>query len=546
MAEVYTSAPAAAARSCGRVRKKPAMAEVYTSAPAAAARSCGKVRKKQALAEVYTSAPPATARSCQQPPWACGGDGLSLEHPPWAQTLVRRLIDENILQRTVQERAKLRLQVWSDCGGIGSEFFAARVLRDVLLKELGLEMEWKLYCHCDTDARARKFVRLNHNASHTSDNMLHRDFALGTFWCDSCGQSHLLPQQGIDLYVAGYPCNPWSRRGIRTDFAHPDIQPFLIGIKTVNFLKPAMWLYETTEGVDDHRAGSTHSALDQVLSYIKDTINPPYLSCVVKTFDPTWVGYPTKRPRVFILNWRADLGTADQLSSPLKLLLREPLRVEHNYLTLLSLTRSVDWSRVGQHPTQDELGRLDDGCTCSMVPFVACLRHPCNCNRCGSSAGCVWRQSARTFLAEKFPNYVQEDTRKLTYIQVMELNGLPTPKSARIRNLLNLCAALPRAQPLNDTLLLADLSQSIKMVPLAWDGTMPTLATNSTPFCFQLGRFLTTHEKAFLMGFASDKMNFTGCSEAWFCARLGLSIHTASLGAILLALLTKPMSAYSL
>jgi hypothetical protein len=71
---------------------------------------------------------------------------------------------------------------------------------------------------------------------------------------------------------------------------------------------------------------------------------------------------------------------------------------------------------------------------------------------------------------------------------------------------------------------------------------MPTLAKNSQIFCVQAGRFLTLHEKAFLMGFHVPDMQFPQeCSKNWFRERLGLSIHVASLGTMLLALIATPL-----
>lgn len=148
-----------------------------------------------------------------------------------------------------------------------------------------------------------------------------------------------------------------------------------------------------------------------------------------------------------------------------------------------------------------------------------------------------------TYLHQTLPLLNYAATDKLTYLQVLELHGMRGPQHPRQRNLLNVVALLPRAQPLSDTLLLVDLSQSVDRVVLQWDGSMPTLARNSQIFCLQAGRCLTTEEKAFLMGFPMGRMKFPQeCTEHWLCERLGLSIHVASFGIMLLALTAAPLA----
>ena len=97
-------------------------------------------------------------------------------------------------------------------------------------------------------------------------------------------------------------------------------------------------------------------------------------------------------------------------------------------------------------------------------------------------------------------------------------------------------------QPLAQTLAVIDLSQTVTMASLRTDGAVPTLTTKSKVFSLALGRYLTTAELAFLMGYNLDEYNFQGCSESWFRARLGLCTHVASLGSMIAALIAVPLS----
>jgi len=132
--------------------------------------------------------------------------------------------------------------------------------------------------------------------------------------------------------------------------------------------------------------------------------------------------------------------------------------------------------------------------------------------------------------------------QRLAYMHAMTLYGLSAKESPRLRNFLNVVSRLPEVQPLAQTLGVIDLSQTVTMESLRTDGALPTLTTSSRVFSLALGRYLTTAELAFLMGFDLDTYNFQGCSESWFRARLGLCMHVASLGSMIAALLAVPLS----
>ena len=57
-----------------------------------------------------------------------------------------------------------------------------------------------------------------------------------------------------------------------------------------------------------------------------------------------------------------------------------------------------------------------------------------------------------------------------TYIQALELSGQNVPTSARERNLLNILARLPAAQPLSSTVMIVDISQAADRCRPKYDG----------------------------------------------------------------------------
>ncbi len=176
-----------------------------------------------------------------------------------------------------------------------------------------------------------------------------------------------------------------------------------------------------------------------------------------------------------------------------------------------------------------------------------CHIHRCRCRNCGKNGlDCKCRKSMTTYQASHsmFPVRAPGKEQKLGYVRAMALNGLPWPESltSRTRNFLNVIASLPHVQPLQQTLAVVDLSQTVTMAALRTDGALPTLTTGSSIFSLALGHYLTTAEMAFLMGHELEAYSFQGCTESWFRKRLGLCMHVASLGSMIAVLIAVPLS----
>ena len=131
----------------------------------------------------------------------------------------------------------------------------------------------------------------------------------------------------------------------------------------------------------------------------------------------------------------------------------------------------------------------------------------------------------------------------LTYMQALELDKetpLPirnVPQSARERNLLNVFARLPAAQPLRSTMMILDISQAIDRCHAKTDGTVPTMATNAKMWSIRAGRALEVVEMAKLMGHDLADVNLRGTSENQMRHMLGMSMHVTTAGYALTGLL---------
>ena len=321
---------------------------------------------------------------------------LPAPQPSWAHHFVRVLQGAGHLPARTEQDKNLALTVWSDCSGINSEMFALRELGQQLHTLAGVSVKWTLYCTCDSDKISRQFSVLNHDPMHASSKMEHRNFEAGQIYCEKHGANHDLPRAGVDLYVGTYPCSPWSRRGKRTGFNHPDAQTAIIGFKTIAYISPAVFVIEIGEVPGN-------CDLDEIMAKLREIVqagNARYTLQLVRNLTPAWSGYPTRRKRLFFIGWRADIDGAIA-TQPLESLTNAPMPVEQTFLHFLGLKRQVDWSRVGECPSQEELLTLSESlCQCGLDPMVCCPVHPCKRGRCGESGtDCTWRRMLTTFIA---------------------------------------------------------------------------------------------------------------------------------------------------
>jgi len=479
-------------------------------------------------------------RPMMQPGWAQAGLGPSPQHPKWAEHLVNALLNCELLPRNVSRR-DCTLQVWSDCSGINSEMLALAAINTALANTIGAQLAVNLYCACDLDKDCRRLAQHMYQPTHLSSDVRHRNFDQGKFFCELCQENIDMPQTGIDLYVGTYPCSPWSRRGKRSGWDHPEIIPLFIGLQTIRYMRPATFVLELGELHD-------HSARSEIQEKIDECLNSNgglYMMQTIGELSPIFSGYPIQRPRFFVLGWRVDTGTPEAMAAPSCHLLANPLDVQQTFIGFLHLRRKTDWSRVGEYMNDEEFQWWSNNpCSCSADPMTKCQVHRCKCGRCGDDGlRCTWRTLLVEYVAKAWPGgMIGSEPGKLTYLQAHEMSGAKGPEAPRLRTYINIMALHPSARPLNDTLMVVDVSQNPPYQGIRHDGCVPTVSTSSTPFCFQLGEFLTTYNMASLMGMQLEMINLSGFSEAWFRKKIGMCVHPASFGVSLVALLAAPLA----
>ena len=322
-------------------------------------------------------------KEVEEPEWAripLDGDGPP--GLPWADHVVHTLVSNGHLPSSALNQ--IELQVWSDCSGINSEKFAWNELRDAIRRIIGADVVLALYYTCDSDPKSIAFAQANHQPQHVGSNMSQRNFTSGEFWCTLREGNFPIPRVGVDLYVGTYPCSPWSRRGPRTGWEHPSVEPFRIGVQTLSYIQPAVWIIEFGELPENASSDEVTSAIQEVL----DQDGREYIIQLVRTMGPAIQGYPIRRPRTYFIGWRKDAcPDAAVVARPLQTLIRNPVDLASSYRGFLKISHPYDWSGVGCFYVGASLEYISGiACRCACNPYVACPVHPCKCDKCGARA----------------------------------------------------------------------------------------------------------------------------------------------------------------
>ena len=133
-------------------------------------------------------------------------------HPQWEMHFLGLLADAFRFQDL---HGPMVLNVWSDCACMGTEMFTGRRLSEVIKEQYGATIEFRLFCFSEIDPKSFEFVCKNHNPRHGCKDVLARNFQTGEFTCSICDAKEKMPTQGIDIYIAGFPCSLFSKKGLR-------------------------------------------------------------------------------------------------------------------------------------------------------------------------------------------------------------------------------------------------------------------------------------------------------------------------------------------
>jgi len=211
----------------------------------------------------------------------------------------------------------------------------------------------------------------------------------------------------IDLYVAGFPCQPFSTVGTRSGFEDERGHLFVSIYHTIVFLHPKCFLLENVAGLLVHHRGHTFST---IMSILQEGLSKDY-DIQYKVLDTQDYGLPQQRKRVYIV------GTLRQLPA---FRFPEPIPLTKTIYDIiepsLPLARKKTYSKLTSHM--------------KYVLSKANIEHPSepwiiNLNTSHPNYATKKKSISPTLLAGMFSFYVTSLGRKLTPRECMRLQGIP-------------------------------------------------------------------------------------------------------------------------
>jgi len=181
----------------------------------------------------------------------------------------------------IAERGNRKIRVVTECSGLEPLPY--------VLDRLGLAGQYKMVAGCEVDPHCRRVIRLCHEGD-ARPRQLFKDITRR--------RPEQLPDH--DLYVAGFPCQPFSTMGSRQGVDDPSGRGLIIEhiIAALATKLPRTFLLENVKGlVTQHR-----STFDHILHQLRTMAGSAYV-VGYKVIDTADHGLPQHRERVYILGF---------------------------------------------------------------------------------------------------------------------------------------------------------------------------------------------------------------------------------------------------
>ena len=221
-------------------------------------------------------------------------------HPDWVRHVAMALQDK--FEAIAQKQMQLRINVWLDCGGIGTEMHAGECIAKGLA-QFGIDVSFHLYGGSDKCGHATAAVQHAFAPKHWSNNILDRDLKTGRFTCvvHDTGTCQL-PQGCIEMFSASFPCSPWSPRGRRQGLKDPKDGDLIWQVlDTISFMEPFLFMMENVLEITNSDDDDVESSdLDKIVEVMKKQLCK-YHVIMISGVCPSNLGFPNVRKRWFCL-----------------------------------------------------------------------------------------------------------------------------------------------------------------------------------------------------------------------------------------------------
>jgi DNA-cytosine methyltransferase len=173
------------------------------------------------------------------------------------------------------------IRVGSDCSGWGSEVFA--------LKMLGLNVDHRFAC--DVAQHSKTFIFNNCKPK---------------VWYENCMIRNNQKTPSVDVYVAGFPCQPFSSAG-KNKGLRDDRGTVFDGIYDyIRHQKPRIFVLENVKNLVSSKHKSTFHAILKLLGGLKCPENPKNTMYLLtwNIYNSKHFGVPQNRERLYIVGLR--------------------------------------------------------------------------------------------------------------------------------------------------------------------------------------------------------------------------------------------------
>jgi DNA (cytosine-5)-methyltransferase 1 len=180
----------------------------------------------------------------------------------------------------------MTLIVGTDCSGIEAPIEALhQLLNDGKLPFKSIDHIFS----SEIDKWCKQSIRANYSSKVIYDNMIERD-------------NSNVPE--VDLYVCGFPCQPFSIAGKRGGLTDPRGTVIYSCIDYIKQKSPKYFILENVKGLMTHLAGETWTVIQGLLKELTE-YNVSW--SILNTKD---YGIPQNRERLFIVGLRKDIQTS--------------------------------------------------------------------------------------------------------------------------------------------------------------------------------------------------------------------------------------------
>ncbi|CAE7264645.1 sinIM, partial [Symbiodinium natans] len=427
----------------------------------------------------------------------------------WAKQLKRLLAADF-------DFSKRPLHLATGCSGAEAPHFA-------LCQLVGLEGFEQLF-GAEINDNPRRFMLNNCRSQHTFYDV--RDVTKGSGMCARHGCTCDVPHGEIDIFVGGFPCTPFSfcnpKRFKRNCFSEPAAVPFFEMRKFIAARRPRLVILENVRGLLAPNPETEERPIDFILRgrnpedsaqcYPGTRPKDDWGLELIKGYGLRWDilyssdwGLPQKRPRVYIVMVRDDVGgqeAADRIF--------EVLRTCAGHLPPGSCN---DFLYPDGHPRLESVKRAETAKTRGSrkvcTKFTEALFRT---TRQDFGLGASDRPYSKERPSDWFPRATEKMVQQLDIIYERAQH-----------------------QGLDLSFLLADLSQQVSRGAWRDDGYVPTLTTASLLYSYSHHRALLGEECLKLNGFPVDELNLDAHTQQELIFLAGNAMSVPVIGAVIFA-----------